>query len=306
MVNYIFIISINQINVLAITNISAAELNSNGFLKINESNVYDITLVGNIEVTDFSKEIILIYLPGSASDDKSDDHCSVKSEFFSLIELLKYKPKNKNINLYLLCSHLLYGDQQYADGIDQPYIYPGISKHERYRKNIKEKVIEFIDKGLSPDNIFLIGHSCGAWHALFLHKELSNLFNSTIAISPACFGPRTLWEKRPNLMERRASEINFIENFNNFDPLIFIGDQDLRENTASLSKLLKINSVNFIQLPNKNINGIYYVDDKVCTWHNNLNGVKKFFILDPHNINFSRCFVKYIDDILTFINQHLD
>ena len=192
------------------------------------------------------------------------------------------------------------------DGIDQPYSYPGISKHERYRKNIKEKVVEFIDKGFSSNNIFLMGHSCGAWHALFLHEELSSLFNSTIAISPACFGPRTLWKKRPNLMERRASEINFIENINNFDPLIFIGYQDLRENTASLSKLLKINSVNFIQLPNKNINGIYYVDDKVCTWHNNLNGVKKFFILDPHNINFSRCFVKYIDDILTFINLRLD
>jgi len=296
---------INQVNALAVSNISSEELNSNGFLKKNGSNFYDISLVGNKEFKDPSKGIILIYLPGSASDDQSDDHCSVRSEFFSLIELLKFKPRNKNINLYLLCSHFIEGDQKYSDGIDQPYIYPGISKHEKYRINIEEKVIEFIDKGFPPNNIFLIGHSCGAWHALFLYEELSNVFNSTIAISPACFGPRTLWKKRPEFIKRRLSEIKFMKNINNFNPLIFLAEQDLRENTASLDELLRIKSVNFIQLPNKNTKGIYYVDDIVCTFHKNSNGERNFFILDPHNINFSRCFVKYINDIVNFINTRL-
>ena len=289
---------------ISYSTMSTEEFNKSGFIEKNNENFHNISIVNNKIFSNLSDEIILIYLPGSTRDDLSDEHCTIKSEFFSLIELIKYKPNNKNINLYLLCSHLLFGDKGFPDGIDQPSVYPGISKHERYRENIIKKLKEFIEMGLNPKNIFLIGHSCVAWHGLHLLDKSENFFNSTIAISPACFGPRSLWKHRRNLMKRREAEINFIKQIKNFDPLIFLGKEDLRENTDSLKRIININSVNFVQLPNKNNEGIFYVNDTICTWHNN-EGIQKWFILDSHNLHFSRCFVDYTNDIINFINLKL-
>ncbi len=310
MLKFSYIIFLNfflftKVFAISYSNMSSEEFNKSGFIQKQNENFYDISIVDNKKFSNLSNEIILIYLPGSTRDDLKDEYCTIKSEFFSLIELIKYKPNNKNINLYLLCSHLLFGDQGFADGIDQPHIYPGISKHERYRENIVKKLKEFIEIGFSPNNIFLIGHSCGAWHGLHLLDKSKDLFNSTIAISPACFGPRSLWKHRRNLMKRREAEINFIQQIKSFDPLIFLGAEDLRENTNSLKRIIKISTVDFIQLPNKNNKGIYYANDKVCTWHNN-KGVPKWFILDSHNMHFSRCFVDYTNYIIKFINEKLE
>ena len=169
---------------ISYSTMSTEEFNKSGFIEKNSEDFYNISIIDNKKFSNLSDEIILIYLPGSTRDDLSDEHCTIKSEFFSLIELIKYKPNNKNINLYLLCSHLLFGDKGFPDGIDQPSIYPGISKHERYRENIIKKIKEFNEIGFNPNNIFLIGHSCGAWHGLHLLNKSELSIKKLPMISP--------------------------------------------------------------------------------------------------------------------------
>ena len=46
------------------------------------------------------------------------------------------------------------------------------------------------DLGVAPANIFLAGHSAGAWVTLLAAKDYSHYFNATIAYAPACCGVR--------------------------------------------------------------------------------------------------------------------
>ena len=69
---------------------STEEFNKSGFIEKNNEDFYNISIIENKKFSNLSNEIILIYLPGSTRDDLSDEYCTIKSEFFSLIELIKY------------------------------------------------------------------------------------------------------------------------------------------------------------------------------------------------------------------------
>ena len=107
--------------------------------------------------------------------------------------------------------------------------------------------------------IFLIGHSCGAWHSLFISSQNSDLVNSVIAFSPSCFGPRYLYFQRRGFLKQRRNDIKKISNTELLSSIIFVSPNDIRENHMTLKWLKKIDGVKMIKTL---IGGIKYCMNK--------------------------------------------
>ena len=115
-----------------------------------------------------------------------------------------------------------------------PFPYQGVSKHEKIRKNLINLINDFKKLGFAQNQIFLIGHSCGAWHSLFIASQNENLVNSVISFSPSCFGPRYLYFQRRGFLKHRRNDIKKISSAQSLSSIIFVSPDDIRENYMTL------------------------------------------------------------------------
>ena len=246
---------------------------------------------------------LFIYTPGSMSDDKKEDICSTFNEYNYLANIFFEINKKKIDYFYLNCSNNIEGDARIHDGNNFPYPYPGDSKHKKIRINLINLIEDFKKKGFKKNNIFLIGHSCGAWHSLYVLSQNPNLANAVIGFSPSCFGPRYLYYKREGFLRIRKNDIDNILNAKTLKALIFSDPDDIRESYLTLKWLKKIKGVKLIQTLKRKKN-YYYNDSQVCKFESDLNK-KRFNIMDGHNLHFSSCFSLYSNDILSFLEKKI-
>lgn len=76
------------------------------------------------------------------------------------------------------------------DGDKGSYIF-------KRKKEIQGVLTELMELGVKPRNIFLAGHSAGAWSSLMSMDVVGSKFNAAIAFAPACCGPRSEKNKYP-------------------------------------------------------------------------------------------------------------
>ncbi len=55
---------------------------------------------------------------------------------------------------------------------------------------INHTIDEFLSRGIQPRNLFLAGHSNGAWTSLMMMRDVNKRFNGVIAFAPAFAGKR--------------------------------------------------------------------------------------------------------------------
>ena len=275
------------------------DIMQSSFITFNEKNYNKITFQNEIENTEISKKLLFIYTPGSLNDDRMDGICSTYNEFAYLSEIFHKLKNNFDYYFYLNCTNNIQGDMKIPNASNFPFPYQGISKHEKIRKSLKNLIDKFKNNGFKTENIFLIGHSCGAWHSLYLVSQNKDLVNSIIAFSPSCYGPRYLYFQRRGFLKHRKQDIKKISNSLSIPSLIFISPDDIRENHMTLKWLKKIKGVKIIKTIKKK-NKEYYFENNLCVFHADDN-IKEFSILDGHNLHFSKCFNKYNDDIYNFI-----
>ena len=124
----------------------------------------------------------------------------------------------------------------------------------------KAAIIEFVKNGTPRDQIFVLGHSCGAWNALTMEGNEPNIFNAAIAYAPNC------WDKAPHSKVRKIL-IDEITNFDRIDGLVLHGPADgmvdFKSNSTHLRFIGDIKGVNWIELPNHTGNSII-VNGKKC------------------------------------------
>ncbi len=87
----------------------------------------------------------------------------------------------KTILVYSLCTSIESGDY---NGLSRT----GELKVVKRSKEIRDKVNEFIDIGIPKHQIFLMGHSAGAWASLLMLRNNPRHVNSVIAFAPAFAG----------------------------------------------------------------------------------------------------------------------
>tara|TARA_Y100000590_G_C15715677_1_gene1011797 strand:- start:867 stop:1841 length:975 start_codon:yes stop_codon:yes gene_type:complete len=279
------------------------DIHSSTFIEFEDSDYRNIILKKNINIIDTENRILFIYTPGSMNDDRIDGVCSTFNEFAYLTEFFYEFKKTYNIYFYLNCTNHIHGDMKIPNASNFPFPYRGISKHQKIRENLASLVKEFKKKGFDRNNIFLVGHSCGAWHSLFAASQNYEFVNSVIAFSPSCFGPRYLYFQRRGFLKQRKQDIKKISKSNFLSSIVFVSPDDVRENNMTLKWLKKIDGVKVIKTF-KRKNRKYIFNSLQCNFHSDFN-VDEIPIIDGHNLHFSNCFKKYNSEIFDFIKSRI-
>ena len=108
-------------------------------------------------------------------------------------------------------------------------------KVELRKEDLRERVLAYREQGVPARQIFLAGHSAGAWAALKLAAEEPGLFNAVVAIAPAFAGRR---QDRDALWTRvRQSEFDLLLSAPRLEGLVFAFEGDAYESPASLQPL---------------------------------------------------------------------
>lgn len=275
---------------------------SSAFIEFQDTNFRNIIMNQNIKKVD-NNSLLFIYTPGSLNDDRMDGICSTYNEFAYLAEFFYNLKKTYKIHFYLNCTNEFQGDMKIPNASNFPYPYQGISKHEKIRKSLVNLINDFKNLGFKKNQIFLVGHSCGAWHSLYIASQNDELVNSVIAFSPSCFGPRYLYFQRRGFLKQRKQDIKKISSTQTLPSIIFINPDDIRENNMTLKWLKKIDEVKIIKTL-KRKNKQYTFNSLKCNFHSD-NNLKEIPILDGHNLHFSKCFNKYNEEILIFIKSRI-
>jgi len=108
-------------------------------------------------------------------------------------------------------------------------------KVELRKEDLRERVLAYREQGVPARQIFLAGHSAGAWAALMLEAEDPTLFNAVVAIAPAFAGRRqdqdALW------LRVRQNEFDQLLTAPMLDGLVFAFEGDAYESPATLQLL---------------------------------------------------------------------
>ena len=90
-----------------------------------------------------------------------------------------------------------------ADSLKIHYLCSRVTDHTRGRRFASDRAAEILHvvyqyraKGVPARNIFLMGHSAGAWASLLAARRNGQQFNAVIAFAPASFGDRKQWASR--------------------------------------------------------------------------------------------------------------
>ena len=143
-------------------------------------------------IDDPENKIILIYNSGQDYHDIPRSNlkdCTNTIDISALATLVNTKINNKEIMLYILCTQKLAGDDENLwnkKKFKEPY--KGTTKLDK-AANLNLKLIDnFVKIGTPANQIFLTGHSCGAWMTFMLMAKHPNKVAGGIVTMPGCYG----------------------------------------------------------------------------------------------------------------------
>ena len=128
-----------------------------------------------------SRKTIIIYSPGTKSPQHVEDCRHADYAPPPAVMALKRDP---DTHVYYLCP------RSTDEGVPGAYIFGRA-------REIEKAVDAFIRRGIDPRNIFLAGHSAGAWSSMMLMGKVGRKFNAVIAFGPACCYPRSVTGRSP-------------------------------------------------------------------------------------------------------------
>ena len=217
----------------------AAAINKSGFvdkkLKVNK----------NLEVSDPSNKIIIIYNHGSNETDRKTKKCFwSKKVVKNMASLVGDKVNGKEIMVYLFCTHKLEGDMGKKKNVWHKWQppYKGTTKIERRVEANLNLVENFVSMGVPRKQIIITGHSCGGWTTLMLTSQYMDKVGGGIALNAACYwtlskqfkvaeiGEEAALEKfakkYPGLKALRDTQINIIKKSKSLPILVFTHPKD--------------------------------------------------------------------------------
>jgi len=217
----------------------AAAINKSGFvdkkLKVNK----------NLEVSDPSNKIIIIYNHGSNETDRKTKYCFWgKDPVKNMASLVGDKVNGKEIMVYLFCTHKLEGDMGKKKNVWHKWQppYKGTTKIERRVEANLNLVENFVSMGVPRKQIIITGHSCGGWTTLMLTSQYMDKVGGGIALNAACYwtlskqfkvaeiGEEAALEKfakkYPGLKALRDTQINIIKKSKSLPILVFTHPKD--------------------------------------------------------------------------------
>ena len=272
-------------------------------------------------------KIILIYNSGQTYHDSPKSNpkqCVDTADINGFASLVGSKISDKEIMLYILCTQKLAGDDEKnlwnKKKFKEPY--KGTTKLDK-AANLNLKLIDnFVKIGTPANQIFLTGHSCGAWMTFMLMAKHPNKVAGGIVTMPACYGNitemgkvkkigvdkaldnfRKKWGDGPANL--RKNQIDSFRKSKNLPILVFTHPRDPFDGLLS-DWMDDIPGVKRIIPPLKGKMTNFKLDKKKCRVHIRKNGkTKKFKPRDAHDFPFTDCFKYYNPTILEFIESRI-
>ena len=277
-------------------------------------------------IDDPENKIILIYNSGQDYHDIPRSNlkdCTNTIDIFALATLVSTKINNKEIMLYILCTQKLAGDDEYLwnkKKFKEPY--KGTTKLDK-AANLNLKLIDnFVKIGTPANQIFLTGHSCGAWMTFMLMAKHPNKVAGGIVTMPACYGMITKNAKVKKVgikkgLEKfrkedgdgpanlRQNQINEIKKSKNLPILVFTHPEDPFDGLLS-DWMDDIPGVKRIILETKGKKGNYKLNKQKCRVHDRQDGkITKLKPRSAHDLAFTDCFQYYNPTILKYIESRI-
>ena len=278
-------------------------------------------------IDDPGNKIILIYNSGQDYHDipKSNlKDCTNTIDIYALASLVSTKINNKEIMLYILCTQKLAGDDEKnlwnKKKFKEPY--KGTTKLDK-AANLNLKLIDnFVKIGIPVNQIFLTGHSCGAWMTFMLMAKHPNKVAGGIVTMPGCYGMLTENTKVKKIGVKkgleefrkkngdgpanlRQNQINEIKKSKNLPILVFTHPEDPFDGLLS-DWMDDIPGVKRIILQTEGKKGNYKLNKQKCRVHDRQDGkITKIKPRDAHDLAFTDCFQHYNPTILKYIESRI-
>ena len=250
---------------------------------------------------------ILLIIDNHGSDyDMVKDKCQKKPQFGytwngavvpAILNLHNKEIKGLTVKIYRLCSGVkgmsLKTMKKYRNQLKENGEITNVedeTKNIKRQKIILNQIEKFKKEGF--ENIVLSGFSAGAWASLNLQSKFSNKIKGTIAINPAAFGKKSIWNKRyPEWGAFRKINFDNLKKTKNMNSIIFVHDKDKFETPQTLSFFKEVKGVKFIDYSE--------LKPTNCKWADANHNMGPS---DGHDIPQSNCFTKYIDKKNYLIN----
>jgi pimeloyl-ACP methyl ester carboxylesterase len=139
------------------------------------------------------------------------------------------------------------------DPVGQPIPVADIKVMRRVQK-IEELVRTFLDSGVPPAHIFLVGQSAGGWASLLVARRQQVPINAVIAFAPAFAGRKA--RRTEDWQAIHEQHVAYLSAADQLHALVFAFDRDAYNTPEDLAFLQVIPGVHFLHLSEQAIAGI--------------------------------------------------
>lgn len=220
--------------------------------------------------------LLIIYNHGSRQE-FSRDYCFPDSWTTPAVirALAGQQIKALSVRVFALCSNAGIGNYNHHARSGEPKVM------KRVRK-IEQTVREFQALGVPPEQIFLAGHSAGAWASLLVMRREAVKVSGVIALAPAFAGRKAI--RSSGWQALREQQIDYLKQAEAMPALIYGVVDDPYESAQELGFFEAIPGVQLQRLSNA---------DECAS-------------RDPHRLVFAACFARdHGAEIARFIGQRL-
>jgi pimeloyl-ACP methyl ester carboxylesterase len=181
------------------------------------------------------KHILLVFNHGSFEEEYRDICTPTAWTVPEVIRQLSGKTVNgRGIVVYNLCSTSK-GDYDAVARRGEPKVMKRVER-------IEEAVRAFEAAGVPPKQIFLVGHSAGAWASLLAARRHNVKFNAVIAFA----GKKA--DRPPGWEELRQRQAGLLAEASHIDGLVYAYADDPYESSADLAFLGKIDGIRLVRI----------------------------------------------------------
>lgn len=186
---------------------------------------------------DPSDAILLVYSAGSGPEFVPDE-CSPDKDVPDLVRSMEERRiAGRPVRVYVFCGPSRIGKYVHE-------LRSGEPKVVKRARDIEDLVDSFTAAGLPSRNVFLVGHSAGAWASLLVARRGKVDVNGVIAFAPTFAGPVETRPKGWKDIHRKQSE--FLRTAARLDALVFAFERDAYSEISDLGSALSAPGVTFV------------------------------------------------------------
>lgn len=190
-----------------------------------------------LDLDDPANTVLLIYNHGSRQE-FYPDRCEASAGVPQVVRNLSGRQvAGKRVLVYAFCTPSRVGEYRHQSRTGEPKV----AKRARDIENLVQK---FTATGLPSENIFLVGHSAGAWASLLVSRRGNVDINAVIGFAPAFAGP--IATRSSGWWDLRRKQSTLMRTSPRMDALVFAFDGDPYYELSELGTIFSAPGTEFV------------------------------------------------------------